>query len=331
MKNIEFLAIGDMVIDAFIKLKTAEIIGTPDTPSYEICMPFGEKIPFDDVYVINAVGNASNAAVSAARLGLSTYFVTNIGDDLNGKDCVDTLEKNNVHTDYVKTNSGFKTNYHYVLMFGAERTILIKHQEYPYAFPEIEEPKWIYFSSISETAFPTMHDAIADYVEAHPSVKLAFQPGKFEIKLGKEKMARLYKNANLFFCNVEEAAKILGAESLEIKNLLTGMHNLGPKTVVITDGPKGAYAYDGTDMWFIPVYPDPAPPVNRTGAGDAFASTFTSAIALGKTPGEALAWGGINSMAVVQHVGANVGLLTQEKLQEYLENAPENYKPSKIN
>ncbi|MCX6747591.1 MAG: carbohydrate kinase family protein, partial [Candidatus Nomurabacteria bacterium] len=188
-----------------------------------------------------------------------------------------------------------------------------------------------YFSSINETAFPTMHNVIEDYVESHPETKLAFQPGKFEIKLGKEKLAKLYKKSDLFFFNFVEAAKILETEDLDIKKLLSGMRDLGPKTVVLTDGPKGAYAYDGTDMWFVPCYPDPAPPISRTGAGDAFASTFTSAIALGKTPGEALAWGGINSMAVVQHVGANVGLLTQEKLQEYLENAPENYKPSKIN
>jgi len=328
--KIDFLAIGDIVIDAFIKLKEAEVLGEPSTKNYKICMPFGEKVPFEDVYVINAVGNASNAAVSAARLGLSTYFVTNLGDDQEGRDCLAVLEKNNVQTDFVKINSGFKTNYHYVLMFGPERTILIKHQNYPYSLPDTGNPKWIYFSSINETAFPTMHNAIADYVETHPDTKLAFQPGKFEIKLGKEKLERLYKNASLFFCNVEEAAKILGTESLEIKNLLTGMHNLGPKTVVITDGPKGAYAYDGTDIWFVPCYPDPAPPVSRTGAGDAFASTFTSAIALGKTPGEALAWAGINSMAVVQQIGANVGLLTREKLEEYLKNAPENYKATKI-
>jgi len=35
-------------------------------------------------------------------------------------------------------------------------------------------------------------------------------------------------------------------------------------------------------------------------------------------------------MAVVQHVGANVGLLTREKLEEYLKNAPESYKAKKI-
>src|SRR3989339_1316144 len=327
--KMDFLAIGDIVVDAFIKLKDAQIDGIPDTPSYKICIPFADKVPYEDVFVVSAVGNAGNAAVSAARLGLKTALVTNVGDDREGEDCLSVLKKEKIDPSFIKINENAKTNYHYVLWYGAERTILMKHQDYKYTLPEIGNPKWIYFSSVNETAFP-FHLQLADYLDSHPDTKLAFQPGKFEIKLGKEKLERLYKNADLFFCNVEEAAKILGTESLEIKNLLTGMHNLGPKTVVITDGPKGAYAYDGTDMWFVPCYPDPAPPVSRTGAGDAFASTFTSAIALGKTPGEALAWGGINSMAVVQHVGANVGLLTREKLEKFLKNAPESYKAKKI-
>jgi hypothetical protein len=51
---------------------------------------------------------------------------------------------------------------------------------------------------------------------------------------------------------------------------------------------------------------------------------------LGKTPLEALAWGPINSMSVVQKVGAQEGLLTLEKLEEYLKNAPADYKAKKI-
>ena len=233
-------------------------------------------------------------------------------------------------TDFVKINPGFKTNYHYVLWYGAERTILIKHENYSYNIPDIGEPEWIYFSSINETAFPVIHNKLADYLESHQNTKFAFQPGKFEIKLGKEKLERLYKLSTLFFCNVEEAEKILGINNLDIKKLLQGMFDLGPKIVVITDGPKGAYAYDGIDMWFIKNYPDPKPPVSRTGAGDAFSSTFTSAISLGKTLPEALEWAGINSMAVVQHVGANVGLLSREALEKYLADAPEDYKPIKI-
>ena len=103
------------------------------------------------------------------------------------------------------------------------------------------------------------------------------------------------------------------------------MRSLGPNIVCITDGSNGAYAYDGEHAWFMPIYPDPAPPVDRTGAGDSFSSTFTSALALGHDIPTALSWGPINSMSVVQYVGAQEGLLSLQKLQEYLMKAPEDY------
>jgi ribokinase len=310
-------------------LKQADIEGIVDTSSYKICFPFAEKVPYEDVFIVPAVGNAANAATCSARLGLNTALVTNTGDDREGQDCLSALKKNNVKTDFVKINIGLKTNYHYVLWYGAERTILIKHQDYSYVLPDIGNPKWIYFSSVNETAFP-FHNKIADYLDSHKDIKLAFQPGKFEIKLGKEKLQRMYRHSKIFFCNVEEAEKILGIEKQDIKELLKKIHELGPEIVIITDGPEGAYAYDGNDMYFIKSYPDPKPPYSRTGAGDAFSSTVVVAIILGKTLEEALAWGGINAMAVVQEVGAQKGLLSRERLEEYLKNAPEDYKARKI-
>jgi len=329
-KNYDLIAIGDIVVDTFIKLKQAKVRGEPDTESYEICVPFADKIPYEDVFVASAVGNAPNAAVCTSRLGLKTALVTNIGDDKAGVDCVDSLKNDKVATEFVKIHKGTKTNQHYVLWYDAERTILIKHEVYPYEFPNIGNPKWIYFSSVSETAFPAFHDAMADYLDKHPDIQFAIQPGKFEIKLGKEKLQKLYKHSKIFFCNVEEAEKILGIDKIDTKELLKKMHELGPKIVVITDGPKGAYAYDGNETYFIKPYPDPKPPYDRTGAGDAFSSTFASALLLGKTIPEALAWGGINAMSVVQKVGAQQGLLTQEKIEEYLKNAPVDYKAEKI-
>mgnify|MGYP001590612234 FL=1 len=108
------------------------------------------------------------------------------------------------------------------------------------------------------------------------------------------------------------------------------MHDLGPKIVIITDGVKGAYAFDGQDMWKQMAYPDRKPPVERTGAGDAFSSTTAIALALGNDLPTALSWGAVNSMSVVQHVGGQAGLLTREKLEEYLNKAPEDYKAKLI-
>jgi ribokinase len=321
----DFVAIGDITTDAFILLKDAEVHCSIDNENCELCVRFGDKIPYERVDVIRAVGNSPNAAASAARLGLGSALVCNIGDDQNGKECIDTLKGNGVSEEYVKIEAGKETNYHYVLRFGAERTILVLHHEYDYALPDFASaPKYMYLSSLGEHSLP-FHQAIAAYAKAHPETKLVFQPGTFQLSLGKEKLADIYASSELCFVNREEAMRILGTDKNDIKPLLTGIHALGPKIVGITDGPAGAYVSDGTEMLFMPIYPDPAPPISRTGAGDAFASTFTSALALGKTVREAIMWAPINSMNVVQHVGAQTGLLTREALEKYLADAPASY------
>ncbi len=190
-------------------------------------------------------------------------------------------------------------------------------------------PRYLYFSSIGEHGVPYHHE-IAEYVKNHDT-KLVFQPGTFQIKLGYEALKDLYAVTEIFFCNKEEAQEILETTNQHVPTLLRQFKELGPTLPVITDGPNGAYVVDENDQaWHMPMYPDPADPVDRTGAGDAFASTFTAAIILGQTPAEALSWGPVNSMSVVQHIGAQAGLLTKEQLTGYLTNRPESYQARKI-
>lgn len=330
MKKLDFLAVGDIVIDAFIELEDADVTCDIDKENCKISMRFADKIPYRDVTVVTAVGNSPNAATSASRLGLSSGLATNLGDDQNGTDCIATLRGNNIDTSLVEVQKGIKTNYHYVLMYEADRTILIKHENYKYDFQApAEAPTWMYLSSVGDNT-ESYHEQIAAYLEANPEIKLAFQPGTFQMKMGIEKLARLYKRTEVFVCNVEESQRIFGTKETDVKILMAKIHELGPKIVCITDGPKGSYASDGANAWFMPIYPDPKPPISRTGAGDAFTSTFVSALTLGKSVEEALTWAPINSMNVVQHIGAQTGLLTREQLEEYLKNAPEDYKVKKI-
>ena len=327
--DFDFIALGDTVVDSFIRLQEAEDLWNAEHTSEKICLPFATKIPFEFEETVNAVGNAANAAVSASRLGLKSALISNLGDDQLGKDCLDSLHKNGVDTAFIKINQDMKTNHHYVLWFHDERTILIKHEEYTYELPNVGEPKFIYLSSLREGALE-MYGKIVSYLTDHPAVKLVFQPGIFDIRLGKEKLKDIYARAELFFCNVQEAQKILETGEADVKVLLKMIAVLGPKIVVITDGPNGAYAYDGNDNWFMKAYPDPKPPYERTGAGDAFASTFTSAIILGKNAGEALQWGAINAMSVVQAIGAQKGLLPQSGIEEWLAKKPTGWEPVKI-
>ncbi len=336
MAKFDFLALGDITTDAFIRLKDASVHCNLDREKCELCLRFADKVPYEFVEIIRAVGNSANAAVSAARLGLKSAFMTNLGADQNGRECLAELKKNGVSTKLVTIHRKKETNYHYVLWFEDERTILIKHQQYEYKFvAPARAPGWLYLSSLAENSLP-YHLEIIEYLKKHPETKLAFQPGTFQMRLGREKLSDLYKLSHVFICNTDEAKRVLEiseettGNEIDIPELPKKIHALGPKIAVITDGPKGAYVFDGTTTWFMPPYPDPKPPYERTGAGDAFASTFVSALALGKSIEEALMWAPINSMSVVQDIGAQRGLLKREKLEEYLKQAPGDYKPRRI-
>lgn len=329
--SFDFIAIGDTVTDAFIRLLSASIHRDGENHMEEICLMNGAKIPFEFAKVIPAVGNSANAAVAAARLGLKSALVADVGDDQYGREDIEALRKNSVGTRFVKVHPGKPSNYHYVLWYRDERTILIKHEEYAYQLPDIGSPKWVYFSSVGENSLE-YHKQIAQYAREHPEVKFAFQPGTFQIKLGAETLRDIYIHSELFFCNTDEARIILKNQEQSGGKLAQNITALGPKIAVITDGPRGAYVHDSNtgETYFMPPYPDPAPPYERTGAGDAFSSTFTSALALGKNIEEALLFAPVNSMSVVQKIGAQEGLLTQEQIRDWLSKAPEDYKPRKI-
>jgi ribokinase len=170
------------------------------------------------------------------------------------------------------------------------------------------------------------HDQMADWLETNPEVKLAFQPGTFQMEAGTERLKRLYARTEVVVLNREEAVFVTGGTYDDIHGLMDRLHGLGCKTVVITDGPAGAYASDGNERLKMPLYPDPAPPYERTGAGDAFASTFVAALAKGHNLESALQWAPINSMSVVQKTGAQQGLLSEHELEEWLRKAPDWYK-----
>ncbi len=80
----------------------------------------------------------------------------------------------------------------------------------------------------------------------------------------------------------------------------------------------------------MPMYPDSSPPISRTNTGDAFASTVVSMLASGLSVPDALIRGPINSMAVVQKVGAQTGLLSRDELEAYLKSAPAEYALKKL-
>lgn len=325
------LSIGDIFTDAFIKLRDDKArIDVDEDGNKRLSMEFGSKPPYDRVDIVQAVGPSPNAAVAFSRLGLNSGLMAFLGDDMPGKDSVNYLHAEEVDTSTLSVQKGIKSNYYYVLRYGADRTILVKNEEYDYSWQKpVQTPDWMYLALLSEDSWQ-LHQDMLQYLEEHPETKLAFQPGTFHFEWGPTKLAAVYGRSYIVVMNREEAAQVTGKSLASIPDLMKGLHDLGPKVVVITDGPDGAYASEGKGVIVMPNYPDPIPPLDRTGAGDAFASTIVAALAHGETLETALAWAPINSMSVVQQIGAQAGLLHRDEIKNYLKDAPKDYAPQEL-
>ena len=170
---------------------------------------------------------------------------------------------------------------------------------------------------------PEYYEEIVAWLDAEPSVRLAFQPGTFQIAQGVAAMRGLYRRSDLLVCNREEAVEIGGGDHARMDEILESLHRLGPTHRRGDRRARGRVRLGRVDPLPRPGLPRPCPPKERTGAGDAFSSALVAGLVKGLPLETALAWGPVNAMSVVQEVGSQTGLLREGELLEHLKGAPE--------
>lgn len=318
----DLISIGDATIDNFVQIHDAEVKCDIDKTECKLCIKYGDKIAVDKLVHLVA-GNAANNAVGGARLKLKSAIYVNVGSDPAGRQIADKLKEEGVDTRYVTENQGMESNLSTVINFQGERTILIYHQAWKYNLPDLDQSKWVYFTSLSKSF--TQSNLIAQLVQylERTGSRLLYNPGTYQMEAGVKKSPQLLALAEVFIVNKEEAKRILyGKDEMEvdIKKLLKELTDLGPKMVVITDGGEGSYGFDGEKYYKLGIFP--AHLVEMTGSGDGYATAILAGLFYGETLSEAMRWGAANGAAVVEQIGPQAGLLTYEKMQEKLkENA----------
>jgi sugar/nucleoside kinase (ribokinase family) len=323
MAKYDIVSIGDTTIDAFIELHEASVHCNLNHGDCQLCLSYANKIPFEQLTVLPACGNSANNAIGSSRLGLKDAYIGAIGNDAHGQDILNELKREKVATNLITINKGVPTNYHFVLVYRGERTILIKHQKFAYKIPANLDTKWIYFSSMAGGT-EKFHKEIDRLLKKHKDIKVAFNPGTFQMRMGTKALGGIYKRTEILFLNREEAQLVTQQTTRSIRSLIHAMHKLGSKIAVVTDGRAGAYASDGRNIWFLDHYPGPL--IEATGCGDAFGTAFTAAIFYGKSLPEAMRWGAINGGNVALHVGPHEGLQSRSQIESWIKKHPK-FKP----
>jgi sugar/nucleoside kinase (ribokinase family) len=323
-QNFDVVSLGDVVTDEFIRLPDGPVRVRADDEGRWLEIPLGTKLVVGDDSSPSAGGSAANAAVAMSRLGLRVGLASYLAHDQMGLDILAAMRGESVGTDLVHVDSPSHTVRNFVLSFGGARTILVRHAEFNYhwkGFEDHEIPAWLYINSLGPDAL-TYQDELADWLDAHPNVRMAFQPGTFQVEAGTERLRRIYARAEVLLCSCAAAEEITGVPRYDVDQTLDALIKLGPRNVVVFDESGGAVAADDNERLSIEEFSQPDPRLDATGAGDAFAATMVAALIRGMSLREALRWPPVNTAAVSRQFGTQGGLLRTADLLSRLDAVP---------
>jgi ribokinase len=306
MIKYDIISIGSATVDVFVDV---------DLPvnHEQFCYPSGEKILINNLNITTG-GGGTNSAVCFLKLGLKTGFVGCLGKDKNSDVIIDELKKENVNFlgKRIEVSSG------YSIIFGGKnknRTLftwrgsndLLKINN----FKELDT-KWFYFSSMLKNSFETQKK-IAEYATKN-NINLSLNISTYQAKRGLNELKPLLKNCKIFILNKEESEFLFKNE-----NVFKECKNLGVEIVVITNGEKEVVCSDGNFIYR--VTPIKTKVIDNTGAGDCFASTFTSYYIKTQNIENSLKCALLNASSVIQIPGAKNGLLSDKDIKSKLNKA----------
>lgn len=300
------LSIGKATQDVF--LKSDEFDPHKEGKVAYTHLPLGAKMEVDEV-TFGTGGNASNVAVTFARQGLNARYMWTLGEDPASETILHDLDREGVDTSLVAQNEKYQAGYSVIMIAtNGERTILNHRgvstgkQGQDIDFEAIEKADWIYPTSLANGGV----DLLVHIVNAarKGDTKIILNPAGPELA-EKDKLRGILEDVDVLVMNKEEMQQLVEGQTLE--ELVRHGLNLSP-VVIVSDGPNGVCASDGKTIVTAGMYED-VPVIDRTGAGDAFASGFLSQWVQGESLKDSIIFASANSTNVVTMIGAKPGIL----------------------
>ncbi|MBD5401237.1 carbohydrate kinase family protein [bacterium] len=332
----DIVTIGSATMDVFVECDDANIVSVrkKDRNTEFMSYPYGAKLEITD-FDSQVGGGGVNTAANFSNLGFKTSAIFKVGDDLYSKGIFKFFESTNVNLSSVIQNANVSTGFSIILTsFEGDRTVLAHRgansliSESEIDFEAIRRANLLYIAPLNGESNKVL-DHIVKFAKENDTY-VCFNAGTTGIKRGFEYLKGILEYAQIVVMNKEEASMATGIQLRsdtkdvkysdklvhpDLKEMFKTLKVSDYQVIVITDGRRGAYAYDGKSYYFCSSFDGPV--ASTLGAGDAFASTFCGALV--RYNGDickSLIAGSINSAGVVSKFGATNGLLTFSEIEE---------------
>lgn len=298
----DFIVIGSNTIDTGVAV-----------PENFASLELGEKVKIEENFKVSVGGGGFNVSVCLSRLGAKVGYLGKVAYE-NHDFLKEELEKNRItliESDLSRRPAAksilldFKDKDRIILTYRGQNSHLL---EKDVNIEEIVAPNY-YFSSLTGNSFETLVKFAEKIKKKNPTSLICYNPSSYLIKVEKS-ISRLIKNVDVLILNYEEAQDLSKKE--KISECLKTLHDVGPKVVIITDGSRGVYAYDGKNEYFEKAIKTQV--LDSTGAGDSFAGTFFFFYSKSSSIRKALRFAAKNAASVVSKKGSTDGLKYYEDL-----------------
>lgn len=280
------------------------------------CLPLGGKILIDEMQVFSG-GGGTNVACGLSSLGFKTAYSGKVGNDASGRLAIADLKKFGVNTKLCLNDKVMPTAVSFVLSCATDRTILVYKGACHFLlkselnFKELQKAKWFYLAPFYEKTAELFSGLIDFAKEKH--IKVAVNPGLEQIEKGEQSFEEALSKTDILFLNKEEAGVLAKNPNSSVEEIAKIIRKFCPGIIVITQGENGCLVFDSEHFYKAGIYKVAS--VDKTGAGDSFASGFIGGLLKENNIEYAIQLAMLNSAKNISQKGAKIGLLNKAELK----------------
>lgn len=220
------------------------------------------------------LGNILNIAMILSKYDLDVWYFSIIGDDIEGKEIINNLHSNRIHSDYVNILNNTKTNKNYTIRNMKNNTKTIFYERNNYKYELLRE---INFNVDVVYTDSSNYELCKLLKEKYPNTKLIITIEKLD-----EETINICKIADYIIMPLKYA-EILSSTKLDIANkksiidLYMKTNKLFSATIIIYDERLGSLYLSNNRLNIVPKLGDKN--LNKESSFDVYKSTFICSIA----------------------------------------------------
>jgi len=266
-------------------------------------------------FLMNPGGKGANQAVAAAKLGATVTFIGRVGDDIFGKQAIQSFQREGINTDYISNDTENPSGVALILVDGNGENIISVASGANANLKIAEVEKVLDLIQADDIVLLQLEIPIA-IVEF--SITECWKKGAFIIlnpAPAKTLSEDVYKYIKIITPNETEAELLTGIRVIDEDTAGQAAHKLHEKgiaNVIITLGEKGAYFHNEEIQQLIP-----SPSVkafDTTAAGDVFNGALAVALSENMDFGQAISFACKAASISVTRMGAQASVPLRKEI-----------------